>query len=92
MKSWQAALAHIAVSSIQAAAAVSFFNPQTLGGALANTQIQTGSQVALTLLQIWLANKNSKTDPNGKPLVETLSGNFVTGPEPLRVKSAEAGQ
>ena len=78
MKSWQAALTHIGLATAQAAVAVPFFNPNTPLGFLGNTYTQVGAQVGLSLLQAWVANKNSKTDPNGKPLVEMPEGKFVS--------------
>jgi hypothetical protein len=80
MRTWQAALSHIAVSSLQVVAAVPFFSQTSFGGTLANTYIQSGTQVGLAALQYWIANKNSKTAPNGQPLVETSTGNFISLP------------
>lgn len=78
MKTWVAALTHIATSAAQAALGVAFFENKTPGAVAGNVAIQLGAQTALTFLQAFIAMKNSNTDPNGKPLVETTSGTFIT--------------
>lgn len=78
MNTWQAALAHIGLAAAQSAAGVSFFNNTNAGGAMANIGIQLGIQFALTALQVFVANKNSNTDPNGAKLVQTDVGMYTT--------------
>lgn len=78
MKTWQAALAHIGLTAIQAAGAVSFFEPNSTVGALANPGIQIGLQIGGALLQGLVAKKNSNTAPDGKPLVQAVDGTYVS--------------
>lgn len=78
MKTWQAALAHIGLSTLQGVAAVSFFDPNTPVGMLGNTQVQITAQVGLAALQAWVARINSNTDPKGNVLAKAPSGQFVS--------------
>lgn len=92
MKTWQSFLAHIGITAAQAALAVPFFDNNKKSGALANVGVQLGAQFGLTLLQALVAQHNSNTDPNGKQLVETTPGTFVTEPGPVLVSTtATAG-
>lgn len=80
MKTLYAALAHIGVGALQAAAAVPFFDPSHPIGPVGNTGVQIGIQIALAALQAYLAKRNSNTDPAGQPLAKTSSGIYVTKP------------
>ncbi len=81
LRTWQAALAHVGLTSLSAISAVSFFDPQNLGGVLANTQIQLATQAALLGLQGWVAKRNSETAPNGETLFQPKTGQFMTIPK-----------
>ena len=78
MNTWQAAIAHVGIAALQAAAAQPFFDNTHPSGALANTGVQIGVQLALVALQAAVAKRNSTTDPNGNKLMQTAPGHYVT--------------
>lgn len=78
MKTWQAILAHIGLTAAQAFVAAPILSGTGTGTALGNTGIQIGAQLGLTLLQGWIASKNSNTDPNGNKLVAGVDDKFTT--------------
>ena len=82
MKTLASIFAHAGIGALQAIAGTQFLNPNSPSGALGNTGIQLGVQTGLMVLQGILAVKNSKTDPNGKPLVEVSPEKFVTNTTP----------
>ena len=82
MKTFWAALAHVGVGALQAAAAVPFFDNNKGAGVLGNKAVQIVLQLALAALQSAIANKNSNTDPNGQKLTPTLAGGFHSQPPP----------
>lgn len=78
MKTWQAALAQLAATLAQATLAIQFFDSTNPTGIFANAGIQLGAQTALSALQVWVASKNSNTDPKGNKLVQTDEGKYIT--------------
>jgi len=76
MKTWQALLAHLGTTALQAIVAAPAIDHTN--SPLANTGVQIGAQLALTAIQGYVASKNSNSDPNGKPLVELEPGKFQT--------------
>lgn len=72
MRTWLAALTHVILGLITAAGALAFFAPNTDLGKVINQGIDPdvglGSAIASTLLQVYVAVRNSNSDPNGKPL------------------------
>lgn len=78
MKTWQSILAHIGITAIQAVVAAPVLSGTGQGSTLGNTGIQIGAQLGLTLLQGWIASKNSNTDPNGNKLAQGVDGKFTT--------------
>lgn len=78
MKTWQAALAHIALTSLQSASAVAFFDNSSPNGMLANTGLQIGAQFGLTALQLYVAKLNSNTDPQGNKLIQIRDQKYIS--------------
>lgn len=78
MKTLTAILMHFGVTVLQAVALTEFYDKAHPGGILANVAIQAGAQAALTALNAAISVKNSRSDPNGQPLVETSPDHFQT--------------
>lgn len=75
MSTLRAILLHMGLAAAQAGA--------TQVSQLQNVYAQIAAQSALLVLQGVVASKNSKTDPNGKLLVERVSDNgYVTTGSP----------
>jgi hypothetical protein len=78
MKTWQAVLAHLAVTGCQMLIAVPLMTGTNPTSVFANSAVQIGAQAGLSALQAWVAQRNSKTDPAGQPLKEAVDGTFTS--------------
>lgn len=72
MRTWLAATYQVLLSLIVAAGAIAFFAPSSDLGKIINQGIDPdvglGSAIGALLFQIYVARKNSNTDPNGKTI------------------------